>query len=353
MVPAEAQATRETATVALDATGGVELMRATTDPRWQKLTADSRSPLFVDQRWLAILEATYGLKVVARVCCDDVLPFCDIDDGRGHRIVSLPFCDFIDTGMKPASWLALVDPLIESGAAVVIDSASGHPAELDPRFTSTVDGICMIVELDAPLDDLFAGFSTLTRRQIRKAERRGIDFVATQDPAILRRFHELHVGVRKYRHNLLAQPFEMFDQIAHRFGDDWTVIAGMVDATLAGGCLLLRTGDTWHYKFSVSHPDFRADGVSHGAVFGALQHCVATGASTFDFGRSDLAHGGLVDFKRRFGSDEYPLTRHVASPLASNQFSTDLGQLTELLTNPDVPDSVTAQAGSVLYRYFA
>lgn len=337
----------------LDVDDGVETIRASSDPRWNELVADSQSLLFVDQRWLRVLETTYDLTISARTCSGNVVAFSDIDDPRGRRMVGLPFCDFVDTPIAAAAWKTLVDPLLESGASIVFDTAPDHPAESDSRFTSTVDGVCMSIDLDTPLDELFQGFATLTRRQIRKSANRGIKFSATQDPAALRRFHELHVGVRKYRHGLLAQPFEMFESIADNFADDWAIISGMVDGEMVGGCFLIRTGSTWHYKFSVSHPDFRSFGVSHGAVYGALQHCSDTGSTTFDFGRSDLAHGGLVDFKRRFGAAMLPLTRHVARPLPQNQFSSDLGRLTEMLTQPDVPDAATAQAGSVLYRYFA
>ncbi len=352
-MPAEWPLVENDAPVRLEVDDGVTTLRASSDPRWSHLVADSRSALFVDPRWYRVLEQTYGLEINARTCHNNTLAYSDIDDPRGRRIVSLPFCDFVDTSIAPDAWPTLVEPLVATGACVILETGPDHPAENDPRFTSVVDGVSMTVALDAPLEKLFEGFATLTRRQIRKSNKRGIEFVATQDPTALRRFHELHVGVRKYRHGLLAQPFEMFESIANNFGNDWTLIAGFVDGEMIGGCLLIRTDSTWHYKFSVSHPDFRSFGVSHGAVYGALAHCVDTNATTFDFGRSDLAHGGLVDFKRRFGAAMLPLTRHVTSPLAPNTFSDELQQLTKIMTDPNVPDSLSAQAGSVLYRYFA
>ncbi len=339
----------------VDALAGPEDICAVTDPRWPDLVSGSKSELFVDQRWFQVLRDTYGIDVRARICGEaSVLPYARIDDPRGRRTVALPFCDFVDAPMSPEHWEGLVAPLLDDqGSPLTLETVADHPAQADSRLASAVDGVHLVVPLSAPTEELFGGFASMTRRQIRKSTRRGIRFVASQDRDHLESFHRLHVGVRKHRHHLLAQPLGLFENIARAFQNDWTIIVGLVNDEVVGGCLLMRTASAWHYKFSVSHPDFRSEGVSHGAVFAALQHCEQTDTPFFDFGRSDLAHDGLVQFKRRFAATERELHVHRSGPLVPTQFGTDLGRLTELLTRPGVPDSVTAEAGSLLYRYFA
>ena len=76
-----------------------------------------------------------------------------------------------------------------------------------------------------------------------------------------------------------------------------------------------------------------------------------------DLGRSDVDQPGLVDFKRQFASTEVELTTPPPRPAdwddtAGAETGQVLGRLTRLLTEPDVPNPVTAAAGAELYRYF-
>lgn len=323
------------------------------DSTWDSLTAGRRSELFVDRRWYAVLRATYGLEFRQHRTARSTLPFAELDDPRGRRISSLPFCDFVDAPMDASEWNELVSPLLDRGCPVLLETPEAHPAMDDPRLESMVDGVHHLVPVAESLAAMMPSFGTLTRRQIRRADRTGIRFDVTTADADLAAVHALHVSVRKERHNLLAQPLAMFEEIKNQFGDDFCLVVGRRDGRIVGGTLLLRTETAWHYKFSVSHADARADGVSHGAVAAAIQHCIDTGAPVFDFGRSDLAHTGLLQFKRRFAPHEIRLACHRSEPMPSTPFARDLAHLTTLFTRPDVPAAVTAEAGATLYRYFA
>jgi len=64
----------------------------------------------------------------------------------------------------------------------------------------------------------------------------------------------------------------------------------------------------------------------------------------------------LIRFKRGFGAVEREIRTQVAGPPAPNgseQFRSVLHDATGRFTAPDVPDAVTAEAGTLLYRYFA
>lgn len=360
MVPAKSSTTGEqndswSLTKTPAAPDNAELSQPSASSSWTALTKGRSNDLFVDQRWYRVVEETYGFNLQSYRLGDSVLPFCDVDDGRGRRFVSLPFCDFVDVPSEPEDWSKLATPLLETGLPLILDTAAGHPAAADERLVTTQDGVHHVIAVDKPLDELMQGWGTLTRRQVRRSARRGIEFIASTDRTHLEAFHQLHVGVRKYRHGLLAQPMELFDAIDRHFiqAGHGVVIAGLLDGEMVGGCLLLATKGVWHYKFSVSHPDFRSEGVSHGAVAGALRHCLETESQFFDFGRSDLVHEGLVQFKRRFAPNEQQLFRHQSAALPPSAFADTLGELTRLFTLQSVPDEVTAQAGAALYRYFA
>ncbi len=319
----------------------------------------TRNELFVDQRWWCVLQRTYGFAVqTLSMPGPDGTPggsvaYVDVDDPAGARRVSLPFCDLVDLPCTPEAWAVLRRVFTADGPARLTTMAD-HPIVDDPEFSTVVDAVHQVVPVAADADPL-ESFATLPRRMVRKAARNGVTYRAATEVAAMDAFHELHVGVRKYRHGLLAQPRDFFRVIHDEFiaGGDGAVMLAERDGDVLGAVVLLHTESAVHYKFAASHPDARRDGVSHGLVHAALEHTRDTGRPVFDFGRADLDQAGLVDFKRRFGAIATPIATSSRLPLAHPEFRDLLGEMTELYVRPDLPDALAARAGAHLYRYFA
>ncbi len=317
--------------------------------------------LFVDPAWWAVLYDTYGFSVSVSSVADatgavrSMLPFVDIDDLTGSRTVSLPFCDFVDVPATDDDWPTLVDPLLATGRTLRLDTPADHPATRDPRITSAIDAVHHTITVDRCPTELAQGYGELTRRMVRKAERAGIRYRLATEIDAMWEYHRLHVDVRKNRHGLLAQPFAMFESIHEHFVKHGRggVIVGELDGEVVGGCVVLVTDTAVHYKFSASHPDHRRNGVSHGAVHAALHYTHELGLDCFDFGRSDLAHDGLVSFKRRFAPQERLLASHRAGPDVDRSVLARLHELTRVYVDPATPDELTRLGGDHLYRYFA
>jgi hypothetical protein len=325
--------------------------------------AGDRNALFVDPRWLQCLSDAFGLRFSSLVVRRDRdqsswLPFVAIDDLRGRRTTSLPFCDFVDTRLDAGHWQALSGELIARGDPILMKTLADHPATTDSRFVSEVDALHHVIATPDDLDEAFAGYASMTRRQIRRAENRGVAFRVSTERADLARFHRLHVHVRKSRHRLLAQPYALFDAIGDRFFDHdagWMVL-GEIDGRVEGGCLVLRSGDRLHYKFSVSSPLARTSGLSHAAIHETMRLCRDLGVGGLDLGRSDFSDEGLIEFKRRFRPHEVELAchRHDPGPRRPPTLAARLlPRLTDAATHERVPDAVTTFAGRHLYRYFA
>lgn len=319
--------------------------------------------LFVDPCWWRVIEETYGMETTVHTARDarghlvGAVPFIDIDDPGGRRRKSLPFCDFIEAPINDASWDQIVSPLMARDPDVPLKLATpaDHPATNDDRFISVIDAVHHVIDVDRHPNELLAGYAELPRRQVRKSARAGIRFRLGTDMAALEAYHRLHVGVRKYRHQLLAQPMTLFENIKANFFDrgNGGVMLGELNGDVVGACLLLVTPTAVHYKFSASDPDHRRNGVSHGAVHAAIAYTHELGRPRFDFGRSDIEHAGLVDFKRRFRPVERQLAYHRSARRPINDFRRQLDELTQLYIDPAIPDALTAAAGAHLYRYFA
>ena len=348
------------------ATGGAETpvvddVDILADTRWDELVAGTDGSLFSSRRWLSVLKEVYGFEFRARVLVQDGVitggvPYSVIDDMRGRRVVSLPFCDFNDPFVNSSSdWLQLTADLFEDGVPALFRTRE-HPAiSADNRLTTTPVGVSHQLDATTAPDESFAGFATLPKRMIRRADSEGLVTRVTTSRESLRAFFDLHLNVRKYRHRLLAQPYELFEQIAEQYFDrgDGAIVGSWSGDQFAGGCLILVEGDTAYYKFSASHPDHRRSGVSHVTLFEGLRYAHELGLQRYDLGRSDLEPPGLVDFKRRFRPAERNLVTHTRPGHTTTAAQNPLGDLTSLFVQADVPDSITAEAGRLLYRYFA
>ncbi|UOY00198.1 GNAT family N-acetyltransferase [Blastococcus sp. PRF04-17] len=121
------------------------------------------------------------------------------------------------------------------------------------------------------------------------------------------------------------------------------------------GALYLVWQDTVYYKFGASqaeHLHLRPNDALHWAL---IQWAAGRGLRWLDWGLSDLDQPGLVAYKRKWAAQESRIqTLNAGGPPHGRRDDVEetLRQMTTLLTDPAVPDAVTAQAGAALYRYF-
>lgn len=344
--------------------GTLEVVDPRSEQAWDAAVAGSPAELFISRTWLDVIGSVFDLKVEAVVERDDagaivgLIPFCAIDDSRGSRVSILPFSDFaIPVVSSPAQWSTLIAPILDLGAPVRLSGLADAPARTDDRFVGQVNAVRQTVPLDGSVEELLARCSSHHRRLVRKTERAGLRFRCATSTDELRAFYELHLGVRRDRYRMLAQPYHLFEQLWERFVEqgNGALVIGLDGSTVAAGSLLLQAGDTLYYKYAASHPDYRSVGASHGAVAGAMALGVELGLARLDLGRSDLDQPGLVDFKRRFGATAELLCRYtsIEPEIEPPAIDAVLTELTHLLTAPDVPVDVTERAGNALYKLFA
>lgn len=344
--------------------GPVEVVDPRGEPGWDAAVAGSSTELFLSRPWLETIGDVFDLKVQASVQRDatgaivGLLPFCPVDDARGPRVSIVPFSDYVMPVLSSAAqWSALVAPVLDLGVTVGLAGTADSPARSDPRFATETVAVRQSIPLDGSPTDLVARCSPHHRRLVRKAERAGLRFRLATSTDELRTFYELHLGVRRDRYRMLAQPYRLFEQLWERFvvAGNGALVVGMDGDTMAAGCLLLQAGDTFYYKYAASHPAYRSVGASHGTVAAAMAVGVERRLSSLDLGRTDLDQPGLVDFKRRFAANSEGLCRSTSAEPDTEPPAIDatLAELTELLTAPDVPRRVTERAGTTLYRLFA
>lgn len=336
------------------------------DPLWHRIACQHASDVFHAPAWLRVLKDTYDFNVRAVIALDERgeprsgITYCKIEDMMDPRIVSLPFSDFCDPLVSDGEeWKHLSDRLLSEGYRIRLRCLHNSLPLDDERFSQVNRAKWHCMDLRQDIDELWAGLSGSARRAIRKARRKDLEVRVASDKDDLRAFFELHRGVRKYKYQLLAQPYRFFENIWDQFiaKDKGALIVADHKGQVVGGVLFLEWQNKFYYKFNASSPDHLSLRPNDLIVWKGVEYGQARNYDYLDFGLSDWDQEGLLRYKRKFASEEKTISFLSYTPQGSpsereKQMRALLPQITDLFVDDAVPDRISEQAGEVLYRYF-
>lgn len=338
------------------------------DPLWKNLVGRTRSSVFHSPDWLMVLTDTYGFEVSAYVVVDETgdpkagMPFCRIGDILGTRIVALPFSDYCDPlVMGLDEWNQLIGTLSLEGSPLFIRCLHNRLPLADNRFAIVKQAKWHALNLTSDLEGIWRGLDGAARRAIQKAQREGVTAHVAQTERELRSFFEMHVRTRKHKYHLLAQPYRMFANIWRLFMErgNGSLLLATHGGEIIAGVLFLEWKDTLYYKFNASllaNLPYRPNDL---LIWEGIKYGKAKGYSHLDFGLSDADQPGLLQYKRKFATQEETISflgsvsNGGCLAQQQKQLRGLLTQLTELFTDASLPDAVTERAGEILYQYFA
>lgn len=325
--------------------GFVKSIDPLADAGWPTLIEQSGAGLFHSRPWLLALRECYAFDIKAYACDDgSMVPFCEIDDILGRRLVVLPFSDACDP----------VGPSVD----VILRRLQSHglPLQmrvLERRLNMTITKKARWHRLALPATDWNPSFV----RCVRKAQRAGVEVRPLEN---LQDFADLHVVLRKEKFRLLAQPAKFFAAIHRHFAacDSWHALGAWHKNKLIAATIYLSHGDTMYYKYNASDQQHLMLRPNNLLIWAGVELAVSRGLRTLDLGPSDDDQPGLIRFKRATGALELELQFLQWLPPGWEegnlpQVRAMLQEMTKLLTDPRVPNQVTADAGAALYRYFA
>ncbi len=316
--------------------------------------------LFHSEPWRQAVEQSFDCKILefAPVSEPEGRGYYSVlSDIRGERVVCTPFSDFCDPMIETESgWQEFADHLRSFERPVTIRPFRNQLAIADESFEQRRELLWHAIDLSQGFDHIWDGLKSKNRTAIRRAEKQGISFRFSSKIEDIATFHAMHVDLRKSKYRMLAQPFGFFEALHDRFGDDMAVVlAEDADGDPVASMIYFAFNGVWYYKFSASFPrQYRPNAAM---IIAACQEGIDRGLKLLDMGRSDIDQPGLIDFKTMFASEEEALTTLHWQPEDYNdpagaEVGKTLGAITDLLTDPLVPNEMTARGGDLLYRYF-
>jgi hypothetical protein len=336
------------------------------DPRWKQLVTRRDTTLFHSPRWLGVVADTYDFPLRATVVLDETgrptagMPVVTVRDFMDQRAVSLPFSDFCDPLVRDDDeWRAVTDGLFDEQQRIDLRCLHNDVPLRDERFKVVDRALWHAIDVRRDEDVIWSDLPSSARRALRRARSASVEIRAAQDEADLRAFYDLHVGVRKYKYHLLAQPYAFMRHIWRAFveADQGVLLLATIDERVVAGVMFLEWQDVLYYKFNASdaaHLDARPNDL---LLWEGMRYARTRGLTSVDFGLTDGEQEGLARYKRKYASEEKTVTllRHQppGHPTDADRMARAmLRDVTRLLTDASVPDAVSADAGTALYRYF-
>jgi len=337
------------------------------DPRWSAfLDRDLNASIFHSAEWLKALRKTYGYEAVVYTTSapeqvlNGGLLFCHIDSWlTGERMVSVPFSDHCEPLINSSEeWNSVIASLqsqakgknwkyieIRPLNSYLLHEGDGTGFRLAKQY------YIHRLDLRPDLAQIRQGFdkNSIVRR-VRRAERAGLQEKCGQSENLLRDFYDLLILTR-IRHSLPPQPYEWFTNLVECLGDKLEIRLAYQEETPIAAILNLRFKNTIYYKYGCLDSRYKGCGGMPFLFWRAIEEAKATGATDFDFGRSDQDNTGLITFKSHWGAAPKPLDywRFSESVNAKPMEERGAGIVRRIV--PFMPRWLLTCAGKVIYRH--
>ncbi len=272
------------------------------------------STIFHTAAWAKVLLESYGYNPVYFTVLKNeeivgFLPVFTINSFlTGRRGVSLPFTDecrpLIDSDQIFKTVWKFVLQHGENAKWKHIELRGEHSAyRSEPCFDRFY-----FHQIDLNCDDaqLLRRFRDSNKRNIKKALRCGVKIRQEYSLESVEEFYRLNCFTRK-KHGLPPQPLKFFiklyDHIVSK-KKGFVSLASIEDKVIAAA-VFLKFHERMTYKYGASHNGYLKYRANNLLIWDAIKTAIKDGYKQFDFGRTEAANEGLLQFKRGWAAREY------------------------------------------------
>ena len=292
------------------------ILEITTDaaqPEWDRYVASHPAATgYHVWGWRRVFEEAFGHETVYLSAREDgeivgVLPLVVFRSALfGRFAVSLPFVNYGGVCARDGE---VSEALIERARAIAVERRLAHvelrhTARLLPALPAREHKVGMYLALERDAARAFELIDRKARNQVRKAEKSGL--TARSGGAEL-----LDAFYRVFARNMrdLGTPvysIRFFERVLSTFPDRARVfLVDHGDVTVAGG-ITLSHRDTLEVPWASSLREYRTQCPNNLLYWRIIEHAIAEGFRTLDFGRS-TPNEGTFQFKQQWGAAPRPL----------------------------------------------
>jgi len=338
------------------------------DPRkyldWNdKVLCSEGYSFFHTSNWAAVLIDSYDfvpsyLSIMENDKFAFLLPLMVVKNFiTGKKVISLPFTDYCQPVMDSKYTFQDLLPEIVSIAnqrnwKIINLRSQSVLSEVYPRSSVYYRHF---LTLDENKEKVFRKFRENYRSKIKKAIKSNVKVNISHSLESLNEYYKLHCKTRQ-RQGLPPQPYKYFKNIfEHIISKNLGfVISAYEDDKLTAGAVFFCFGEKAFYKHGGIDLNHASTFSNYLLFWTAIQWLCDNGYKELCFGRSELNHKGLIQFKDGWGTEKHEINYYKFN-VRSNQF---IGENKETKIPgygilKKTPVSLLRLIGSLIYRYSA
>jgi hypothetical protein len=195
---------------------------------------------------------------------------------------------FDKTGVIPAlearNYGQIVEQLAHELAATEIGLLEVRTTQRIPFLHDEADKVELNVDIPS-VTEVWDSLSTHTRKNIRRALKRGFTSTIGNTPALLDAFYQLY---RQSLHTLgsLPHPKAFFADLLAQCPQQSEIFVGYMDNIPVVASFNFSSQDEIYGAWSGIHPDYKQHNVFLAMLWQMVEHCGASGRKTYNLGRS-------------------------------------------------------------------
>jgi hypothetical protein len=293
----------------------IQIINPVTYHGWDEvLLTNNQSTFFHTSAWAKVLHESYNYKPLYFTLIETsklkiLLPVMEIKSFlTGSRGVSLPFTDFCQPiAENEKAFNETFKEVINYGRNANWKTINLRCCDSNLRTMTFPFETFLTHNLDLSKDEreVFSTFRNSTKRNIKKAVKKGVQVYIKNTLASVKEYYKLHCITRK-SHGLPPQPFYFFKKIYEHIisqGKGCVALAKYQEKFVAGA-VFFHFENQAIYKYGASDPKYLNIRPNNLVMWEAIQWYCQNGVKTFNFGRTERQHKGLQQFKRGWGTTE-------------------------------------------------
>jgi len=341
------------------------------DPRWDKFVDDHPFGWIVHlSGWRTVLEKSFPhmrghyLSLVDPVSNQILaaLPFFEVRSWLiGDRKVSIPYATLCDPLVSNQEQLnSLLQEMINFSGRSSFTNMTVRMF-LSSQIVRGMDRVAdcfykthQLRLLDDP-EETKKSFSRNVRRKIKEMDTGDLNLRIGFGETDVSIFYQLYVKTRK-RLGLPSHPHRLFNNLFDVFSPERKIALLFAEnkGKAVGGLIVFKYKDRVSSEYLASDIAFRHMNIDYFLYWNAIAMACREGYSVYDFGRTALNNSSLLEFKRKWGTDELDLPQYYYSKDAHqesmNQESSSFYRLTSNLCKY-APDVVYSLIGKICYGH--
>jgi hypothetical protein len=341
---------------------GIRIINPITYPGWDDLLLSIRDySFFHSSAWARVLQESYRytpmyFTIFEKDRLQGLVPVMQVDSLlTGKRGVSLPFTDYSDAVIaNGVGFSGLFAHIIEYGKGRGWESFEIRGGQSVPILGPN----CWTYShhtLDLCKDEyeIFLSFGENTKRNIRKAMKKGVKVEGANNFDSVKEFYRLNLITRK-RHGLPPQPFHFFDKvwehiISKHLGN---VFLASYEKNVIAGAVYFHLGGKAFFKYGASDKNFHSLRANNLVIWEAIKWYLQNGYKSICFGRTEPGNEGLRRFKAGWGTEE-KVEKYYKYSLQKRKFVQDSHEIPRIYQHVfrTMPLPFLRVIGSLLYRH--